>query len=646
MIKKFLLAFFLFYFCALQAQINVPYWLNQGREKIIDNDNYSAIESFNVVIRHYPDVSEAFFLRAIAKYNLADYRGAINDLTAAIEISPVYSEHFLYRGQARERIYDYAGSREDYLKAVELKPYSVDGYLCLGVNSLIMKNYDQALYELNEVLARDPKNSYAWLYIAVSKQYKGLNEEAMKDFDKAIKFDPKNSDAYIRRGKNLADMKKYKEAIADFNQSLMLSPNNSFAYFNRAIARCELEEYNGAMNDFNRVISIDPDNDISYYNRAELKSKQGDFKGAIEDYNKVIELNPNNVYTYFNRGITWYQLKNYRKSIEDYSKAIELNPDFAVAYYNRALAKKLINDQKGAYRDYEMAAKLDASSDSLKKAGKIDSLGLARITEFRADFSDGNVVKANDNTFNLFQIYKYYFVASDSLKIKGNDAYHIIQKWHNPLDSAYKAVMSCNDYAIDDDTAKIFISKILKLENNSDSAEYLLLLKSVLMAQLQLFDRAADENNFLIKSKKLTAEALFHKANVEFLKMLYLSSIDDFYSNITIIGDKKNALEQQKPQFDFSQAISYYKESLKLQPRNKYAFYNLGNALNESEEFQQAIEVYNKAIQIDPKFGVAYFNRGLTQIRMGDKLTGCADLSKAGELGIIKAYEAIRKVCN
>ena len=58
------------------------------------------------------------------------------------------------------------------------------------------------------------------------------------------------------------------------------------------------------------------------------------------------------------------------------------------------------------------------------------------------------------------------------------------------------------------------------------------------------------------------------------------------------------------------------------------------------------MEDYNKAIEINPEFVEAYYSRGLAKIGLGQKESGCLDLSKAGELGYSKAYESIKKYCN
>jgi hypothetical protein len=52
---------------------------------------------------------------------------------------------------------------------------------------------------------------------------------------------------------------------------------------------------------------------------------------------------------------------------------------------------------------------------------------------------------------------------------------------------------------------------------------------------------------------------------------------------------------------------------------------------------------YDKAIELSPSFADAYFNRGLTHIFLGNNRQGISDLSKAGELGIVSAYNIIKR---
>ena len=71
-----------------------------------------------------------------------------------------------------------------------------------------------------------------------------------------------------------------------------------------------------------------------------------------------------------------------------------------------------------------------------------------------------------------------------------------------------------------------------------------------------------------------------------------------------------------------------------------------GHRKQSQGDYRGAINDYTKAIELKPNFATAYNNRGLAKILMGQKDSGCLDLSKAGELGNTEAYETIRQYCN
>ena len=85
---------------------------------------------------------------------------------------------------------------------------------------------------------------------------------------------------------------------------------------------------------------------------------------------------------------------------------------------------------------------------------------------------------------------------------------------------------------------------------------------------------------------------------------------------------------------------------IKLAPKNVYAYYNKGNLYLLKEDYTSAINCYTQAIEMKPNFGEAYYNRGLVYLRMGNKKKGVADLSKAGELGILPSYNVLKRMNN
>ena len=77
---------------------------------------------------------------------------------------------------------------------------------------------------------------------------------------------------------------------------------------------------------------------------------------------------------------------------------------------------------------------------------------------------------------------------------------------------------------------------------------------------------------------------------------------------------------------------------------------NLMQAVTEfmqmQKDYQAAITSYTQAINIEPDFAEAYFNRALTYLLLNQRDKTISDLSKAGELGIYKAYSILKKIQN
>lgn len=122
--------------------------------------------------------------------------------------------------------------------------------------------------------------------------------------------------------------------------------------------------------------------------------------------------------------------------------------------------------------------------------------------------------------------------------------------------------------------------------------------------------------NLAVEKNPRFAEAYFARGNVKMKLQDYYGAIDDYTMAISI---NENYIE---------------------------AYYNRGKAKQFLQAYEDAINDCSKIIQINPKNRDAYYMRGILRIEFGDLKNGCLDLSKAGELGDLNAYELIKEKCN
>ena len=103
-------------------------------------------------------------------------------------------------------------------------------------------------------------------------------------------------------------------------------------------------------------------------------------------------------------------------------------------------------------------------------------------------------------------------------------------------------------------------------------------------------------------------------------------------------------LRQRQDVTTLDQVMADLDQVIKLAPKNVYAHYNKGNIYMLQGDYTSAISSYSTAIQLKPDLAEAYYNRGLMYLRMGNKNLGVADLSKAGELGILPSYNVLKRM--
>lgn len=147
-----------------------------------------------------------------------------------------------------------------------------------------------------------------------------------------------------------------------------------------------------------------------------------------------------------------------------------------------------------------------------------------------------------------------------------------------------------------------------------------------------------------------TAEDYFNKGLEKYSKNDFAESIQEFNNAIKLNPRFSKAyLNRGLSKFslqDYRGAIFDYTQVIKIEPQNAEAYNYRGVAQAYINHDLIAIKDYTRAIIINPNFSDAYCNRGQAKIRLNQKESGCLDLSKAGELGMTRAYELIKLLCN
>ena len=635
------------------AQYNREYFFWVGRSCMMNNDYQEAIRTLNTLLRFDENAFEGYFLRGIAKYNLDDLLGAGADFSTAIRLNPVYTQAYTYRAITRSRLGNYDDALQDFREAIELRPDLPGPYYSRGVTRLLNQQFKEAIEDFDKFIRQENKVADAFICRGLSYLHLKDTTRAYENFNTAIRTNRENPNGYNRRGSLHLQQEQYKEAEADFNKAISCDSTYLLSYFNRALVYNATNRPMQALADFDKVIQLDSTNSLTYFNRAMLRTQIGDYNRALEDYDKVALYSPNNVLVYYNRAGVYAQLGEIEQAVADYTSAIKLYPDFANAYIYRGRLREYLNDPQGAKSDRAIAQQKIAEyrsrlSDSTYSIYADTTQRFDRLLSFDSKFAGGSFDRITGHNggreeMRLLPLFKFTLMRADSLPAV--KPYHLqrVEDFRKRIDNEY-LTLSCRESNIPADSLVLLDKQYVQELNASNPSWTVLFERGVTQSLIKQYTNSVNTYSSAIELNPSNPFLYLNRSTTRAEMIDFISSIDNSYQRITIDSDPANRLNNNsKRTYSYDEAVADLNKAVKLFPDFAHAYYNRANLLALSGSLPEAYEDYSKAIELNPAFAEAYYNRGIIQIFMKDTRKGCLDISKAGELGILEAYEVLKR---
>lgn len=633
-----------------RAQIDAEQVINIGRNVLSMDDYMLAIQYFNQAIKAKPYLAEPYYLRAFAKMSLEDFEGAEEDCTLSIERNKFKVETYKLRGFTRQALGKDSLAIEDYNIGLQYNPEDKYFLFYKGVAEAELKRYAGADSTLTRVLALYPRFDEAYTARGRLNLLKGDTVAAMADLARSIELSGTNLQPYLLRVDVEVRQKNWEAALADMDQAIILKPHEADYYLNRAFIRYNIDDFFGAMADYNYTLELEPSNSAALFNRALLRYEVKDLDRAAQDFNAVLKLDPKNFHARYNLGLIDLERKHYKAAIQDFQHIAKQYPKFYLVYYAIAEAYMKLGDTRSAIMNAHHAEELVKAYVKNPKKNRLD-----RPT-IQAGLANDGREESNDETgTDIMEKYNQLVTAghaSDTQlsyndRIKGRVQDRDISVDIEPLylvsfvpATGSLKTTSNNFRELEDFNRNLYIGQKLFLTPAADldgeEYEKLFDLAEKLQETADLSTRAADwlalgVARVMLKDHEAAVRAL-DKA-IEFYPEFTVAFMERAYAH-QISGD-----QHQMPL-----AMSDYDAALKLNPRLTYAWFNKGNLYYGMGDYTSALDCYNHALEIDPNFGEALYNRGITYLRMGNKRQSFADLSKAGELGILPSYNLLKRM--
>ena len=364
----------------------------------------------------------------------------------------------------------------------------------------------------------------------------------------------------------------------------------------------------------------------------------------------------------FNRGLLRAQTGDYRGAIQDYSTVINQHPNFLAGYYQRAEARKKIGDRKGAEQDEFKLLKAQ-----LDKQNGVTNKDVAQNQnpdqDSEGDDKDRTRKKSDKNMNN----YRKIVIADDSEAEQRYTSDYRGRVQDKNVNITLEPMFALTYYEkMSDVKRSVNFHKYVEELNRSGVLPKRLRITNMeaplTEEQVKFHFALIDTHTSAIVDDEKNAPKRFARAIDFYLVQDFSSAVSDLTQTILLDGDffpayfmraliRCKQLEYQKAEQtadtdvpgDYEVVRKDLDKVINLAPDFVYAYYNRANVSAMLKDYRSAIADYNKAIELNPDFADAYFNRGLTHIFLGNNKLGISDLSKAGELGIVSAYNVIKR---
>ena len=677
-LTKLLISSLLCLFSSLaSAQVNTNRMMQVGRNALYFEDYVLSIQYFNRVINVKPYLPEPYYYRAIAKYYLDDLDGCIADCDVALGINPFLIDAYNLRGISKLRQDHASDARDDFSTGLEYEPDNVNLLLNCGIAEINLKNYDDAIAAVDKALKYDRNNTAAILYRGIAIVERGDTALAMAEFERAAKINKYSPDAHAYIGMLAYQTRDFKRALEEFNTLNSLRPMDPAVLVNRAITRYNLDDWRGCLEDLNEALRIDPKNKMALMNRGMLRQTSGDLNNAAEDFSRLLALDPSDDIALMNRASVYVQTSEYSNAMRDLNIIIAKHPDFGPAYAQRALVKRALGDSKGAEVDYMTAMNFEqervkkgldnaARADRGEKTNSDDekiksrSKGDQDLKKYNqlvvvSDFEDHDEklahedmdkirgrVQDRDIAIDLEPVFSLSFFAADTLLPNARYFRQSVQDFNALHVTPQQLVVSNRDFSTASVSAAVFdqIALATREIESRPSDPNLYLWRGSLYQAVMNYNLAIADYGAALDRDPHNVNALLCRAATRY-KMV--ETIREMESVSTSEMSMHSGLQDEVRIMDYDLIRQDLDALIKLEPDNEFALYDLALVDCAVKKFDDAHALLDKALVINPLFAEAYYNRGIIRLHLGDSAAGSADLSKAGELGMFKAYNVLKR---
>ena len=339
----------------------------RGRQALTDHRYDLAAREFEAILSVDPGIAGAHANLGVARYLLADYKGAAAAFRRALELDPSMRNAELYLGLSLAR----AGNTEEALPSLSKgfwnasdDPWRLQAGVLLSELYATRQEDEKLLKVVRALKLAFPKDPNV-LYLAY-RVYSDMGSRAVADL---VREAPNSARLHQVTGELLVSEGDFPRAVQQFQKALEIEPRLSGANRALAIAILNSSPDDAGIREAERALeselAMNPRDAEAQYQLGEIAWRRGDEAGALQRYSTAVELEPRFAEGLVALGKALIASGEYDRATELLAEAVRIDPNNEVAHYRLAQAYRQLGRMDEATEELEEFRRIRAASEAL-----------------------------------------------------------------------------------------------------------------------------------------------------------------------------------------------------------------------------------------------------------------------------------------
>ena len=203
MFRSLVISIFILFASPSSAQYNIKRLMEEGRSSLNNGYYIISLDIFRRIVALKPNLYEAWYLMALSKYHLEDYRGAYEDCQKALELQPYIADIYDLYGLICIHEEKYDNAVDAYTKAIKINSDNQELWFNRAYSLYMKGSLREASLQLSSILKRWPDLSVAQTLLNdIKSGRKPIRKTSQDTESKYLKFSPSKSVPWLLRWKD------------------------------------------------------------------------------------------------------------------------------------------------------------------------------------------------------------------------------------------------------------------------------------------------------------------------------------------------------------------------------------------------------------------------------------------------------------